>query len=53
MHQLDVMSTFLNGPLEEVYVKQPPETTTRMRKEKEDNVYRLRKLYGLKQAPSA
>ncbi|GKV49004.1 hypothetical protein SLEP1_g55778 [Rubroshorea leprosula] len=52
VHQMDVKSAFLNGPLEkEVYVKQPPGF---MKQGSEDKVYRLKKaLYGLKQAPRA
>ena len=50
VHQMDVMSTFLNGSLEEVfYVRQPPQYEV---DGQEDKVYRLKKaLYGLKQAP--
>lgn len=52
VYQLDVKSSFLNGPLEEeVYVKQPQGYET---KGEEGSVYRLRKaLYDLKQAPRA
>ena len=52
IHQMDVKSAFLNGPLdEEVYVKQP---SGFIQSGKEDKVYRLTKsLYGLKQAPRA
>ena len=52
IHQMDVKSTFLNGPLdEEVYVKQP---SGFIQSGKEEKVYRLTKaLYGLKQAPRA
>nr|GFB69869.1 hypothetical protein [Tanacetum cinerariifolium] len=52
IYQMDVKTTFLNGPLkEEVYVAQPNEFVDPDHLEK---VYRLRKaLYGLKQAPKA
>nr|GEX68241.1 Gag-Pol polyprotein [Tanacetum cinerariifolium] len=52
IHQMDVKTTFLNGPLkEEVYVAQPEGFVDPDHPEK---VYRLRKaLYGLKQAPRA
>jgi hypothetical protein len=45
LHQMDVQSAFLNGVLEEVYVRQPPGFES----EKYPNrVYKLRKaLYGL------
>ncbi|GJR26201.1 retrotransposon protein, putative, unclassified, partial [Tanacetum coccineum] len=52
IYQMDVKTTFLNGPLkEEVYVAQPDGFVNPDHLEK---VYRLRKaLYGLKQAPRA
>nr|GEW44539.1 integrase, catalytic region, zinc finger, CCHC-type, peptidase aspartic, catalytic [Tanacetum cinerariifolium] len=52
IYQMDVKTTFLNGPLkEEVYVVQPDGFVDHDHLE---NVYRLRKaLYGLKQAPRA
>ncbi|GJS81368.1 retrovirus-related pol polyprotein from transposon TNT 1-94 [Tanacetum coccineum] len=52
IYQMDVKTTFLNGPLkEEVYVAQPDGFVDPNHPEK---VYRLRKaLYGLKQAPRA
>nr|GEX33021.1 retrovirus-related Pol polyprotein from transposon TNT 1-94 [Tanacetum cinerariifolium] len=52
IYQMDVKTTFLNGPLkEEVYVTQPDGFVNPDHPEK---VYRLRKaLYGLKQAPKA
>ncbi|WVZ19823.1 hypothetical protein V8G54_007145 [Vigna mungo] len=52
IHQMDVKSAFLNGPLEEeVYVKQPPGF---VKKGEEQKVYRLHKaLYGLRQEPQA
>nr|GEU60795.1 Gag-Pol polyprotein [Tanacetum cinerariifolium] len=52
IYQMDVKTTFLNGPLkEEVYVVQPDGFVDPDHPEK---VYRLRKaLYGLKQAPRA
>nr|GEY49696.1 hypothetical protein [Tanacetum cinerariifolium] len=52
IYQIDVKTTFLNGPLkEEVYVAQPDGFVDPDHPKK---VYRLRKaLYGLKQAPRA
>ncbi|GKF35665.1 retrovirus-related pol polyprotein from transposon TNT 1-94, partial [Tanacetum coccineum] len=52
IYQMDVKTTFLNGPLkEEVYVAQPEGFVDPDHPEK---VYLLRKaLYGLKQAPRA
>ncbi|GJU33947.1 retrovirus-related pol polyprotein from transposon TNT 1-94 [Tanacetum coccineum] len=52
IYQMDVKTTFINGPLkEEVYVAQPNGFVDPDHPEK---VYRLRKaLYGLKQAPRA
>nr|GEW88171.1 integrase, catalytic region, zinc finger, CCHC-type, peptidase aspartic, catalytic [Tanacetum cinerariifolium] len=52
IYQMDVKTTFLNGPLkEEVYVAQPDGFVDPNHLEK---VYRLRKaLYGLKRAPRA
>jgi hypothetical protein len=52
LYQMDVKSTFLNGPIkEEVYVEQPPSFES---EEYPNHVYKLHKaLYGLKQAPRA
>jgi hypothetical protein len=50
LYQMDVKSTFLNGPIKkDVYVKQPPDFKS---EEYHNHVYRLHKtLYGLKQTP--
>ena len=50
VHQMDVISAFLNGELaEEIYMKQPP---SYVQSGKEELVFELRKsIYGLKQSP--
>ena len=50
VHQMDVVSAFLNGDLtEEIYMKQPPGY---VQSGKEELVGKLRKsIYGLKQSP--
>ena len=50
VHQMDVVSAFLNGELtEEIYTKQPPGY---VQSGKEELVCKLRKsIYGLKQSP--
>jgi hypothetical protein len=52
LYQMDIKSTFLNGPIkEEVYVEQPPSFES---EGYPNHVYKLHKtLYGLKQAPRA
>jgi hypothetical protein len=49
LYQMDVKSAFLNRPIKEVYVEQPPGFED---DEYPNHVYKLHKtLYGLKQAP--
>jgi hypothetical protein len=51
LHQMDVKSAFLNGVLEEVYVRQPPGFES---EKYPHRVYKLRKaLYALKHVPRA
>jgi hypothetical protein len=52
LYQMDVKSTFLNGPIkEDVYMEQPPDFES---EEYPNHVYKLHKmLYELKQAPRA
>jgi hypothetical protein len=52
LYQIDVKTSFLNGPIkEEVYVEQPPSFES---EEYLNHVYKLyTMLYGLKQAPRA
>ena len=52
LYQIDVKSTFLNGPIQElVYVEQPPGFEV---PKFTNHIYKLQKvLYGLKQAPRA
>jgi hypothetical protein len=50
-HQIDIKSAFLNGDLQEMYMKQPKGFAV---EGKEKLVCKLAKaLYGLKQAPQA
>jgi hypothetical protein len=51
IYQMDVKSTFLNGPIKEVYVEQPSSFESEGYL---NHVYKLHKvLYRLKQAPRA
>ena len=49
LHQMDIKTTFLNGVIEEVYIKKPQGFEV---EDKKTHVCKLKKaLYGLKQAP--
>jgi hypothetical protein len=49
LYQMDINSAFLNNPIKEVYVEQPPSFKI---KEYPNHVYKLHKtLYGFKQVP--
>jgi hypothetical protein len=50
-YQINVKIAFLNGPIKEVYVEQPPGFES---EEYPNHVYKLHKaVYGVKQAPRA